>query len=157
MAEKSLLAGAPKVATSCPRSLRNLGQNSRHHLRNAPGVVFLRFTTSLNKNHEFKRLYNKGKSVSSQLVVVYSRRNGRAANRLGITVSTKVGGAVDRNRVRRRLREIYRLNEDKLLPGFDIVIVARVRGKQASYKELEASVLSVFKRSNIVGGVRNES
>ena len=117
----------------------------------------MRFTTSLNKNHEFKRLYNKGKSVSSQLVVVYSRRNGRAANRLGITVSTKVGGAVDRNRVRRRLREIYRLNEDKLLPGFDIVIVARVRGKQASYKELEASVLSVFKRSNIVGGVRNES
>ena len=110
----------------------------------------MRFTTMLNKNHEFRRLYNKGKSAASQSVVVYCRRNRRLDNRLGITVSTKIGGAVQRNLIRRRLKEIYRLNEEKLSPGYDIVIVARVRSRFVGYRELEASVLAMFKRLNMV-------
>jgi len=106
----------------------------------------LKFTTSLKKNYEFRRLYNKGKSAASQCAVVYCRRNGSKANRLGITVSTKLGGAVQRNRIRRRLKEIYRLNEGALSVGYDVVIVARMRSRYAAYQELQASVLSLFRK-----------
>ena len=112
----------------------------------------MKFTTSLKKNHEFKRLYNKGKSAASQCVVIYSRRNGKQENRLGVTVSTKIGGAVQRNRIRRRLKEIYRLNEEKLTPGYDIVIVARMKSRYAEYSQLEKSVLSMFSKLNLTEG-----
>jgi len=107
---------------------------------------FLRFTTALKKNHEFKRIYSKGKSAASQCAVVYCRRNGMSQNRLGVTVSTKLGGAVKRNKVRRRLKEIYRLNEEKLSAGFDIVLVARVKSRFVGYGELESSVMSLFRK-----------
>ena len=110
----------------------------------------MKFTTTLNKNHEFKRLYNKGKSAASQCVVVYCRRTGRNANRVGFTVSTKIGGAVQRNRIRRRLKEIYRLNEEKLKTGYDIVIVARIRSRYLGFHEIESSVLSLFRKLNII-------
>lgn len=89
--------------------------------------------------------------MASQCVVVYCRRNGKAENRLGVTVSTKIGGAVQRNRVRRRLKEIYRLNESKLATGYDIVIVARMKSRFIGYKELEASVLTVFSKLALMG------
>jgi len=111
----------------------------------------MKFTSSLKKNHEFKRLYNKGQSAASQCVVVYCRRNGRAENRLGITVSTKLGGAVQRNRIRRRLKEIYRLNEDHITAGYDIVLVARIKSRFVGYKELESSVIGVFKKLRLMG------
>ena len=107
------------------------------------------FTTSLKKNHEFKRLYNKGKSAASKHAVVYCRRNGRPANRLGITVSAKIGGAVQRNRIRRRLKEIYRLNEKAFSAGYDIVIVARIKCRFAGYAEIEASVMGLFRKLGI--------
>ena len=112
----------------------------------------MKFTTSLKKNHEFRRLYNKGKSAASQYVVVYCRRNGSSDNRLGVTVSTKLGGAVQRNRIRRRFKEIYRLNESKLTPGYDIVIVARMKSRFSGFYEIEASVLALFKKLDIMEG-----
>jgi len=116
------------------------------------GVTHLEFTTPLKKSHEFKRLYSKGKSAVSHCAVVYCRRNGRAGNRLGVSVSTKLGGAVQRNRVRRRLKEIYRINEGKLLAGYDIVIVARMKIRFMRFSEIESSVLSLLKKLNIVDG-----
>ena len=110
----------------------------------------MKFTVSLKKNYEFRRLYNRGKSAVSQHVVVYCRRNGETHNRLGVTVSTKIGGAVQRNRVRRRLKEIYMLNEANMAPGYDIVVVARVRSRFAGYRELENAVLSLFRKLNIM-------
>ena len=110
----------------------------------------MKFTAPLKKNHEFKRVYNKGKSAASQCAVVYCRRNASTVNRLGITVSTKIGGAVQRNRVRRRLKEIYRLSEEKLKSGFDIVIVARIRGRFASYSELQSSVVALFRKLGLL-------
>ena len=110
----------------------------------------MRFTTSLKKNYEFKRLYSRGKSAASQYAVVYIRRNSKSENRLGITVSKKVGGAVQRNLVRRRLKEIYRLSEDKLVAGYDVVIVARIQSRFAIYRDLETSVLGLFRKLNIV-------
>ena len=112
----------------------------------------MKFTTPLKKNHEFKRLYNKGKSAASQCVVVYCRRNGRAENRLGITVSAKLGGAVQRNRIRRRLKEIYRTNEERFSTGYDIVIVARMRSRFAGFPELQSSVLSLTKKLSLATG-----
>ena len=73
----------------------------------------MKYTVSLKENRVFRRLYAKGKSAVGPAMVLYCRKNGRKESRYGITVSTKLGKAVTRNRVRRRLREIYRLNEDK--------------------------------------------
>lgn len=93
--------------------------------------------TTLKMNYEFRRTYNKGKSGVSPFLVVYARANKSGKNRLGVTVSTKLGKAVVRNRVRRRLREIYRLNQPSLAQGFDVVLVARTRAVGAAYRELE--------------------
>jgi len=101
---------------------------------------------SLTKNYEFKRLYNKGKSAASKYVAVYCARNRTAINKLGITVSTKLGGAVQRNRIRRRLKEIYRLSEKSLRTGYNIVLVARQASRDAKWKDLESSVLYLFKK-----------
>ncbi|MCL2247954.1 MAG: ribonuclease P protein component [Oscillospiraceae bacterium] len=109
----------------------------------------MKYSTSLKKNYEFKRLYNKGKSAASKHVVVYCNKNRRDYNQLGITVTTKLGSAVTRNRVRRRLKEIYRLNESNLYLGYDIVIVARMRAVGANWRELESSVLYLFKKLEI--------
>ena len=98
-------------------------------------------TVSLKGNRAFRRLYAKGRSAAGPSVVLYCRRNGSRINRLGLTVGTKVGKAVVRNRVRRRLREIYRLHEAQLRPGWDIVAVARTRAAEADYRELEAEFL----------------
>ena len=94
-----------------------------------------RFT--LKQNSDFRRLYAKGRSSANRFLVLYCRRNGRGVNRMGYTVSAKLGGAVVRNRVRRRLREIARLNMPALKTGWDIVVVARTRAVTATYRELE--------------------
>lgn len=99
---------------------------------------------SIKENHIFRRLYAKGKSAVSPCLAVYCRRNGRKESRLGITVSTKLGKAVHRNKVRRRIREIYRLHQAELLPGWDIVVVARVKAAHSSYAAIERSFLSAM-------------
>ena len=99
--------------------------------------------TTLKENYEFRRMYAKGKSGVSPCLVVYCRPNHRAHNRLGITVGAKLGHAVVRNRVRRRLREIYRLHEAQMRSGWDIVAVARTRAAEADYRALEAEFLKV--------------
>ena len=85
----------------------------------------------------------------SPYFAVYCRRTGRPYSRLGITAGTKLGNAVKRNRVRRRIRELYRTNEDRLSPGYDIVVVARTRAVFARYAELERSFLQLMRRLGI--------
>ncbi len=111
----------------------------------------MRFSTSLKSNYEFRRLYSKGKSAASQYAVVYCRKNRSPVNKLGLTVSAKIGNAVERNRIRRRYKEIYRLNEGKFNSGYDIVIVARSKSRYSRYHELEADFLSLSKRLGICG------
>ena len=93
--------------------------------------------TTLKENYEFRRTYHKGQSGVSPLLVVYARPNRGKRNRLGVTVSAKLGKAVKRNRVRRRLREIFRLAQPELKQGYDVVLVARGRSVTATYQELE--------------------
>ncbi len=100
----------------------------------------MRFTTSITENRDFRRLYSRGTSAVSPVLAVYIRPNRLGKNRLGITVSTKIGNAVIRNRVRRRIKEAYRTSEDSFLPGYDIVAVARVRAAHATYREIADSL-----------------
>ena len=106
----------------------------------------MKHTVSIKKNHEFRRLYAKGKSAVSPCMALYCRRTGRDHNRLGLTTGTKLGKAVRRNKVRRRMREIYRLHEDEMGTGWDIVLVARFRAVHAPYGELERSFLQLASR-----------
>ena len=98
---------------------------------------------TLKKNHEFRRLYSKGASAAGSGLVIYCRKNRLGHNRLGVTVSTKLGHAVVRNRARRRLRETFRLNAGLLHQGYDIVLVARHRAASMPWRELNASFLKL--------------
>ena len=104
-------------------------------------VLFLNVRRTLKKNSDFRRLYAKGKSAVTPCLVLYCRRNRLGENRLGYTVSTKLGHAVTRNRVRRRLREIARLNGPAMRQGWDLVVVARQRSVNAPYQKLERAFL----------------
>ena len=110
----------------------------------------MEYTVSLKGNRSFRRLYAKGRSLASGTVVLYCRRNGSRENRLGLTVGTKVGKAVVRNRIRRRLREIYRLNEGRFRRGWDLVAVARSRAAEADYRELEKDFLRLAGKLGIM-------
>ena len=105
---------------------------------------------TLKKNSDFHRLYSRGKSAVTPYLVVYCRRNRAEVNRLGYTVSTKLGHAVVRNRVRRRLREIYRLNSPALKRGYDIVIVARSRCVGAEYARMESAFLTACEKLGLM-------
>lgn len=109
----------------------------------------MRHTVSLKENHLFRRLYAKGKSAASPALAVYVRPNHHRQNRLGITVGTKVGKAVRRNKVRRRIREAYRIHEDRISPGWDVVVVARIRSAYASYNELERELLRLLDKLGV--------
>ena len=110
----------------------------------------LKFTDTLKKNYEFRRLYSKGKSAATPFLVVYARKSKRHTNRIGFTVSNKLGNAVKRNRVRRRLREIYRLHEAEFQPGTELVAVARYRAVTASYRQMETAFLSACKKLQLI-------
>ena len=99
----------------------------------------MKYTVSLKENRVFRRLYAKGRSAVSPTMVLYCRKTG-----------TKLGHAVVRNRVRRRLREIYRLQEHRLSPGYDIVVVARVRAVYSRYAELERDFLRLAKKLQLL-------
>jgi ribonuclease P protein component len=123
--------------------------------REAERDVKVRYT--LKKNSDFRRLYAKGKSAATPYLVLYCRKNRLDHNRAGYTVSTKLGHAVVRNRVRRRLREIVRLNAGAVRPGFDLVLVARSRAVGAEYKKLEEwSTLYQAKKNAMESGDRSQ-
>ena len=110
----------------------------------------MRFSHSLKLNHIFRRLYRSGKNAANRYLVLYCRKNGSRQNRIGLTVSAKLGHAVERNRMRRRLREVYRLHEAELLPGYDIVIVARSRAMEADFAELTRAFLTLAGRTGLM-------
>ena len=110
----------------------------------------MKAAVTVKENYEFRRIYRKGRSAVSPCLVVYCQKNRRGQSRLGVTVSTKLGHAVVRNKVRRRLREIYRLHEARFVPGYDIVVVARVRAVHSSYAVLERDFLRLAKKLQLL-------
>ena len=104
----------------------------------------MKYSTSLKLNHIFRRLYHTS-GVADGLLVLYARKN-----RTGVTVSKKLGKAHVRNRTRRRIREVYRLNEEKFQPGWDIVVVARTKAVEAPFEKLTASYLALAKKAGLL-------
>ena len=109
----------------------------------------MKFSSALKLNHIFQRLYRSNGQANGYLVF-YARRNRTGCNRVGITVSKKLGKAHVRNRVRRRFREIYRLNVSLFQPGWDIVVVARTKAVDAEFAKLTKSYLTLAKKANIL-------
>ena len=109
----------------------------------------MKFSSALKLNHIFRRLYGTSGHANG-LMVLYARKNRTGTNRVGITVGKKLGHAVVRNRVRRRLREVYRLNEEQFQPGWDIVVVARTRAIGASFADLTRAYLSLAGKAGIL-------
>lgn len=104
---------------------------------------------SLKKNKDFKIVYQNGTSYANRLLVMYVLKNQHKKNRLGISVSKKVGNSVVRHRVTRLIRESYRLNERSFRQGLDIVVVARPNAKDKSYQEIESALMHLAGRMKI--------
>jgi len=100
----------------------------------------MNFSESLKKNQDFQSVYRNGKSYANRLLVMYVLENNLDKNRLGISVSKKVGNSVVRHHVTRLVRESYRLQENIFNSGLDIVVVARANAASASFREIESAI-----------------
>jgi len=105
---------------------------------------------SLKNTRQFNHVYKRGKSIVNKHVVLYYLKNQENTNTVGFSVSKKVGNAVTRNRVKRLMKEVYRLNEPSLRKGYNFVFVARVRASKASYNEVEKAMKSCFKKGQLI-------
>lgn len=112
----------------------------------------MRFSESLKKNKDFQNVYKKGVSLANRYLVMYVNDNGLKRNRIGVSVSKKVGNSIVRHRVTRLIRECYRLNENQFRSGYDIVVIARVAAKGKDYKTIENSLLHLCSRHGVQSG-----
>ncbi|WP_075717633.1 ribonuclease P protein component [Roseburia sp. 499] len=101
----------------------------------------MKFSESLKKNSYFQKVYRNGKSYANRFFVMYVMENNLDRNRLGISVSKKVGNSVIRHHITRLVREAYRLQEEMFNSGLDIVVIARVSAKNVTYHETESALL----------------
>ena len=101
----------------------------------------MKFSESLKKNRDFQNVYSNGKSYANKYFVMYILENDLNKNRIGISVSKKVGNSVIRHRITRLVRESYRLQEDVFNSGLDIVVIARAAAQEVGYKEVESALL----------------
>lgn len=111
---------------------------------------------SLKKNRDFQLVYKTGTSYVNKYLVMYVRENQLKKNRIGISVSKKVGNSVVRHRLCRLVRESYRLHEDVFRRGFDIVVVARVSAKERTFREIESAFLHLGRLHRLVGQEEHE-
>lgn len=104
---------------------------------------------SLRSNQDFRKVYDNGRSFANRYLVLFYKSNGLDHNRVGFSVTKKIGNAIIRNKVKRRIRESYRLNSHKFKKGYDIVFLSRGRAKDAAYDEIESAVLHLGKISKL--------
>ena len=107
------------------------------------------FSESLKKNKDFQFVYRNGRSCGNRLLVLYVYPTGTGRNRLGISVSKKVGNSVVRHHLARLIRESYRLNEKKFVRGLDLIVIARPGAKGRSYLEIERALLHVAAKNHV--------
>lgn len=107
--------------------------------------------TKIRKNAEFRAVYRRGKSFSNNLLVLYIYKNKKSINRVGISVSKKVGKSVVRSRVKRLIKECYRLNNSNLKLGYDLVFIARTAASDKSYSEIDNAIKNIFKKAGLYG------
>ena len=109
----------------------------------------MKYSESLKKNRDFQQVYKRGTSKANRYLVMYMLPNQHMKNRLGISVSKKVGNSVVRHRITRLIRESYRLNEEKFQKDLDIVVIARNSAKDRSYHEIESALINLAERHEI--------
>lgn len=109
----------------------------------------MKFSESLKKNKEFQAVYRSGKSLANKCLVMYIIPNELNKNRIGISVSKKVGNSVVRHHLARLIRESYRLSEEHFQCGYDIVIIARTGAKEKNYHEVESALIHLGKLHHI--------
>ncbi len=110
----------------------------------------MKYSESLKKNKDFQQVYRKGKSYANRFLVMYVLENNSDKNRLGISVSKKVGNSIVRHRLARLIRESYRLQEDRYRCGIDIVVIARIGAKEKTYKDIDGAMLHLAGLHNII-------
>ena len=110
----------------------------------------MKASCTVKENHIFRRMYRKGKCAVRSGVVVYCAKTNRPHSRLGVTVSTKVGKAVVRNRVRRRFRELFRLHAGEIKGSYDVILVGRGRSADMPWAKLEGQYLACLRELGMV-------
>ena len=110
----------------------------------------MKYSESLKKNKDFQLVYKCGKSYANKYLVMYIKENNTGKNRLGISVSKKVGNSIVRHRLTRLIRESYRLQEDSFRCGIDIVVIARIGAKGRTYKDIESALLHLGRLHEII-------
>ena len=110
----------------------------------------MKFSRSLQKNNDFRLVYQKGRSAANRYIVMYVMQNESDENRIGISVSKKVGNSVVRHRIKRRIKEAYRLHENEFVRGLDIVCIARSGAKESDFFKLESALLHLSKKHGII-------
>ena len=109
----------------------------------------MKFSQSLKKNRDFQNVYKKGTSFANSYLVMYILENGLQENRIGISVSKKVGNSVVRHHLTRLIRESYRLSAEHFRCGIDIVVIARTSAKGRNYHEIESALIHLGKLHKI--------
>ena len=109
----------------------------------------MRYSDSLKKNKDFQLVYRYGTSKANKYLVMYVRKNHTDENRIGISVSKKVGNSVVRHHLTRLIRESYRLLEESFRRGIDVVIIVRVN--DCTYHEIERAIYHLGKLHHVIG------
>lgn len=112
------------------------------------------FTDSLKNNRDFVNVYTSGKSYANKFLVIYTLKNNSDRNRLGISVSKKVGNSVIRHRLKRLIKESYRLHEKMFNSGLDIVVIARKGSDACDFAGIESALLHLMKLNGTLDTVK---
>lgn len=110
----------------------------------------MKYSESLKKNRDFQHVYSNGTSYANKYLVMYVMENQTLTNRLGISVSKKVGNSIVRHRLTRLIREGYRLQEDRFRCGLDIIVIARTGAKGKNYRDIVSAMLHLGHLHNII-------
>ena len=112
------------------------------------------FTDSLKNNRDFVNVYTSGRSYANKYLVIYTLKNNSDRNRLGISVSKKVGNSVIRHRLKRLIKESYRLHEKMFNSGLDIVVIARKGSDACDFAGIESALLHLMKLNGTLDTVK---
>lgn len=104
----------------------------------------------LKNSRDFSQVYNHKESMANKYLVMYIQPNDQMYSRIGISVSKKVGNSVIRHRIKRLIKESYRLNIEKLRKGYDIVVISRVTAKGKNFHEIESAFLHLCRKLDII-------
>lgn len=110
---------------------------------------FMKPLDGIKKNNHFRRIYQKGHSLANRTLVMYKAESDAEAVRLGISVSKKVGNSVERHRIKRLIKEAFRLNRQHVKQGWDIVVIARTNALGRSYHDIERDVLHLLRKHDL--------